>query len=355
MSEPRRPTDDEAMPQGRRARTGDSDGFSVEPTDAKTSEVPTIVRRRGSGAVGSGVSRASSDGFAPVRPASPSGGFVADAGDGPSYTFDARTGPGFTGAGRAGGVQVSPEIQAAEQDLLRNLGHRFVTSEPIAAALTHPSWRNERPQVTADNQRLEFLGDLVVGLAVGDILLQRLPEAAEGELSVLKSQLVRESALATLAERLGVGPALRLGRGEEQGGGRQRPAVLADAMEAILGAVFLDAGYDQVRALVERLVEEPLEALLASTRQAGGAPTALHARTHNYKTALQEWLASAKADAPVYTLLCELGSPESRRFRVQVETCMAGLVHRARGEATTIKGAENAAAERLDRALTTGT
>jgi len=172
----------------------------------------------------------------------------------------------------------------------------------------------------------------------------------------LKSQLVRESALATLAERLGVGPALRLGRGQEQGGGRQRPAILADAMEAILGAVFLDAGYDHARALIGRLLAEPLEALLAATRQAAAAAstTALHAKTHNYKTALQEWLARARADAPVYQLLCELGPPEARRFRMQVETCMAGMVHRARGEATTVKGAENAAAERLYRALTTG-
>lgn len=292
-----------------------------------------------------------SDGYTPRQRNSVSGGFGPETSDGASYSVDSR-GPGYTGPGKSG-APPTQEIQAAVDMLLLNLDHKFVTPEPLNVALTHPSWRNERPQVTIDNQRLEFLGDLVLGLAMGDILLLKLPNSQEGELSVLKSHLVRESTLATLAERLGVGPALRLGRGEEQNGGRQRPAILADAMEAILAAVFIDAGYDHARALVERLFAEPLAELLASTREAAATTTtALHAKTRNYKTALQEWLARAHGEAPEYQVLCELGPADARRFRVQVETRLHGTIHRARGEAPTVKAAENAAAERLFHTLT---
>ena len=134
-----------------------------------------------------------------------SGGFL-DAGEAPeardgiSYTFKTSRddssllvyGPTSEVPGRAGGPPTA-EIQAAQQQLLLKLDHKFITPEPLATALTHPSWRNERPHVTVDNQRLEFLGDLVLGLAVGDILLKRLPESREGDLSMIKAHLDRKS------------------------------------------------------------------------------------------------------------------------------------------------------------------
>ena len=135
-------------------------------------------------------------------------------------------------------------------------------------AVTHPSWRNENAPGGEDNQRLEFLGDAVLGLTITQELVQRLPDRKEGELTVMKSQLVRESSLAVIAERLGVGQALKLGRGEDQTGGRHRPSVLADALEALIGAVFLDAGYDAAREVVMRLFSEAIEQMIDQVEHA---------------------------------------------------------------------------------------
>jgi len=293
-----------------------------------------------------------------------SGGFGADVVRGENYAFDGRS-SGMIGPGRSGNAPTA-EIEAAQEMLLLNLRHEFVTREPLAAALTHPSLRNEKPNVTVDNQRLELLGDLVLGLAVGELLLMKLPNSQEGEISVLKSHLVRERTLAELAVQLGVGPALRLGRGEDLNGGRHRPAILADALEALIAAVFVDSGYESARALVERLMTKPIADLLAATqmpmvrtgRPVGGqtwptsSTTALHASTKNYKTALQEWLAHAGGEPPEYKMICEFGALEARRFRVRVATRLLGALREGLGEATTIKAAENAAAEQLFTALT---
>lgn len=345
---------------------------AVPPAQRPESGGTTVVRRKASGVFGEGDDRPRSDVFGIGR--RPSG--IGSGGFGPEMSREISFGvaggaPGerppsgmvsgsYAGTGRAAAPPTA-EIDAAQQILLVNLGHTFVTREPLAAALTHPSFRNERANVTIDNQRLEFLGDLVLGLAVGDLLLLRLPQANEGEISVLKSQLVRERTLAELATRLGVGAALRLGRGLEAQGGRERPAILADALEAILAAVFVDAGYDQTRAVVERLMAKPIADLLAATQPLApthGRPvsstTALHATTQNYKTALQEWLARAHGEPPVYTLVSERGVAQARLFLVQVETHIAGTARRATGEAGTVKAAENAAAERLYASLASG-
>lgn len=257
------------------------------------------------------------------------------------------------GSGRVGSAP-NPTIAAAQQRLVDNLGHAFSNPELPSAALTHPTWRHERSDVTVDNQRLEFLGDLVLGLAVGDILLGRMPDSPEGDISVLKSQLVREETLAEVAVRLGVGPALRIGRGLEQSGGRQRPAILADALEALVAAVFVDAGYDKARTVVAAILQPQLTELLAAARRAhrrssGSARTssALHVLTRNFKTALQEQLAAQRASPPEYTLVCELGTPEARRFRVQVAASVSGALLRTVAEAPTVRGAEHAAAQLL--------
>ena len=320
----------------RGAADDESGGFGTAPPDEKTEPNLTPGPEVAGPAAARDKKQVESGGFGP----------------GPGEGESRRVGASHTGPGRSGAPPTA-EIEVAQQLLMANLGHEFASMEPLAAALTHPSWRNERSEVTLDNQRIEFLGDLVLGLAVGEILLLRLPTSDEGELSVLKARLVRQSTLAQVARGLGVGLALRLGRGEERNGGRDRPAVLADALEAVFAAVFIDAGYERARDVIARALSLSLEALLDATQQAEvGTAMALHAVTHNYKTALQEWLARADGQAPHYALQCEVGSPQARRFRVSVQTSVAGVMHHATGEARTVKAAENEAAARLFAALT---
>jgi ribonuclease-3 len=237
------------------------------------------------------------------------------------------------------------ELLAAMAALGQRLGHAFTTSAHLQQALTHPSWRNEQANGGVDNQRLEFLGDAVLGLVVSQALVERLPDLREGELTVLKSQLVRESSLAALAEQLNVGAALRLGRGEEGTGGRQRPSVLADAMEAIIGAVFVDAGYDAAQGVVLRLFAESIEAAVARVRDVEGH--ALSASTANWKTALQELLQQHGCPPPVYTLVGEEGPVHERRFRVEAAARCGGDTWTAVGGGSSKKSAESDAAEKL--------
>jgi ribonuclease-3 len=235
---------------------------------------------------------------------------------------------------------------AALPVLIRRLGHRFADSGLLDIALTHPSWRNEHAPGQADNQRLEFLGDAVLGLVITQELVLRLPQRREGELTVLKSQLVRESSLAQIAELLLVGQALRLGRGEDQTGGRQRPSVLADAMEALLGAVFLDAGYEKVREVVLELFGTPLDTVVSQV-EAPGLP--LSASTANWKTAVQELLQQLGSHPPTYTLVAEDGPVHARRFRVQATTAVGPQAVSTTGEGASKKAAENEAAEAMYR------
>jgi ribonuclease-3 len=258
------------------------------------------------------------------------------------------------GSGRVGRPPARDQ-QLAEQALADALGHRFADGELFALALTHPSWRNEHSGVSADNQRLEFLGDLVLGLAIGDLLLVWLPEAREGQLSALKAQLVREATLAAAAERIGVGPALRLGRGEARGGGRERPSVLADALEALLGAVYADAGFEAARALVGRVLGDDLRRLLAEVGGALEDSLELHASTRNFKNALQEWLARRGGEPPRYRCSERADAdevPADERFVCLVQAEVEGHPTFAEGRGASGKAAEVAAAEALFRALT---
>lgn len=233
--------------------------------------------------------------------------------------------------------------------LLERIAHPFGDPSLLIAALTHPSWRNEQAPGSVDNQRLEFLGDAVVGLIITHELVQRLPERREGELTVLKSQLVRESSLAQMADKLGVGPALRLGRGEDYTGGRQRPSVLADAMEAVVGALLLDAGYEATRDIVLRLFGDTLDELIAQVESTDGTSTALSLTTSNWKTAVQELLQHHGSAPPTYVLVAEDGPDHARRFRVRAATRMGEELFEAIGDGPTKKAAENVAASDLYR------
>ncbi len=190
------------------------------------------------------------------------------------------------------------------------LGYRFRDPALRDEALCHRSFVHESapPAVWKDNERLEFLGDAVVSLAVGRLLLERFPQGTEGDLSRLRAGLVNERQLARIARRLGLGEAVRLGKGEQLSGGREKDSILAGALEALLAAVFLDSGFDAAFAILERTFR-PLLAEIEASDAAGG----------DCKSRLQE-LAQARSEAlPRYTVLSEEGPDHAKTFRVRLQ------------------------------------
>jgi ribonuclease-3 len=191
------------------------------------------------------------------------------------------------------------------QRFAERLGHPFARIEHLRDALTHRSFVHERPKLAPkDNERLEFLGDAVVGLAVAHLLSERFPEADEGELTRRRAELVREATLADLARELDVGPALRLGRGEELSGGREKPRLLASAFEACIGAVLLDAGPATALDITARLFESRLSAPGAGSG--------------DFKSRIQELVQARKGPTPVYVVLDAEGPDHERSFRVAI-------------------------------------
>ena len=204
------------------------------------------------------------------------------------------------------------------------LGHGFRDPALLQEALTH------RSQGRPHNERLEFLGDAVLNHAIGAALFQALPQAREGELTRIRADLVRESTLAALARELPLADELRLGPGELKSGGFRRDSILADALEAVLGAVYLDAGWDAARALIERLFATRIE-------------LAQHERVDkDAKTRLQEWLQARQRGLPEYELLGSTGSDHAKTFEVQCR--VPSLELQARGEGTSRRSAEMSAA-----------
>jgi ribonuclease-3 len=200
----------------------------------------------------------------------------------------------------------------------------------LEEALTHPSYANEQRGRCPDNQRLEFLGDAVLGLLVGELLMERLPSAKEGELSLLRSQLVNAEALAAWGRSVGLGSCVRLGRGADAAGERDRDNVLADAAEALVGAVYLDRGLSDARALAASIVAEPLAQL--ATRGPVG---------RDAKSELQERVQAEGGTSPRYRVVAVEGPDHRREFVVEVEAFGAVL---AQGRGRSKKLAEQAAA-----------
>jgi ribonuclease-3 len=187
------------------------------------------------------------------------------------------------------------------------LGHPFRDRALLEQALRHASWCNEQQgERPADSQRLEFIGDAVLGLAVGHRLMARFPNGSERDLSVTRLQIVSEAGLSEVARQLGMGKWLLLGKGEEKSGGRDKPRILADAFEAIVGAVYLDGGFDAGAQTVGRLLGEKIETVELKN-------------FYDFKTRLQE-LAQARLKAtPTYVVLQELGPDHGKQFVVAVE------------------------------------
>ncbi|MEW5848775.1 MAG: ribonuclease III [Myxococcota bacterium] len=191
--------------------------------------------------------------------------------------------------------------------LVAALGHQFKDPVLLAEALTHPSYAFENPrEAPRHNQRLEFLGDAVLELIIRDRLLRAHPAAGEGVLSKMRNAIVNEAMLAETAVRLGVANALRLGAGEEKTGGRQKPRILADAVEAILGAIFLDGGLSAADAAVGRWFEDALSA-------AGDRPG-----RRDYKTELQELVQRHLKQVPSYRIAADRGDGREDRFVVEL-------------------------------------
>lgn len=198
------------------------------------------------------------------------------------------------------------------------------------SAITHKSYANEhRDHGGTDNERLEFLGDAVVDLAISHRLMERFPAAQEGELSKLRALIVNEEGLARVARSLKLGELLLLGRGEELTRGRDKSSVLADAMEAILGAVFLSAGLDAVMQIVDRLFADPLDGVA-------------HGRIgQDYKTRLQEEAQLRLKLSPRYRVLAETGPDHEKLFEVE---CVVGDGISSRATGRSKKEAEQSAA-----------
>lgn len=215
--------------------------------------------------------------------------------------------------------------------LQERLQHQFAQQQLLARALTHRSFSSEH------NERLEFLGDSVLNLAVAALLYERLGALPEGDLSRVRANLVRQETLHQLAVALGLPELIRLGEGEMRSGGSRRPSILADALEAVIGAVFLDAGYPTAEALVHRLFQD-VEI----------NPT-MAAAAKDPKTELQELLQGRKLKLPVYRVAATLGAAHKQTFDVECEIPELGVVERGIGASR--RAGEQAAAAAMLLAL----
>jgi ribonuclease-3 len=245
------------------------------------------------------------------------------------------------------------------KELESALGHDFVNPEILVRALTHRSLAHELAQGNGkdpaaapdDNERLEFLGDAVLGLVVAEALFIAHPEWREGELTRVRSGLVSRQHMAQVAEEIGLGKYLRLSRAEERSGLRRKSTVLSNTMEAVMGALFLDGGLEPVRVFVSGQVMAQAAERLAGELRSGAA-------LGNYKSALQERLQAARAGTPVYRVKSESGPDHHKRFLVEVGLKGAGGKRGeplARGMGRTKKHAEQDAARRaLDRLAIAG-
>jgi ribonuclease-3 len=218
-------------------------------------------------------------------------------------------------------------VEKAESWLEKTLHYRFRDVGLFVQALTH------RSATGPNNERLEFLGDAVLDFVISDALFKLCPDADEGDLSKLRASLVKDTSLAEIAVDLGLGEHLILGSGERKTGGHRRESILADALEAMFGAVYLDSGFDAAKDLVDRVFEQRLDVL----------PDAEDLR--DPKTRLQEWLQARKLSLPTYDLVSVTGRDHRQNF---VVSCTVNeLSQTTEGESTSRRKAEQRAASSM--------
>lgn len=211
--------------------------------------------------------------------------------------------------------------------LQTRLGYVFRDPALMQRALTHRSFGADH------NERLEFLGDAVLSLAISDLLYERFAASAEGDLTRVRAHLVREDSLHRVALALRLPEVLRLSEGEGRGGGAQRPSMLADATEALIGAAFLDGGFEAARALVQRLFGDVIQATEADNFG------------KDAKTELQEWLQARRLPVPVYSIVATRGQAHAQTFELECAVPALGLAER--GEGRSRRTAEQEAARRM--------
>ena len=211
--------------------------------------------------------------------------------------------------------------------LQQRIGHRFADPRLLTRALTHRSYS------AGHNERLEFLGDAVLSLAISGLLYEHFSGSDEGDLTRVRAHLVREDSLHRVALQLGLPEVVRLSDGEARGGGAQRASILADALEAVLGATYIDGGFDAARALVQRWFGE----IIATTEIANWAKDA--------KTELQEWLQGRRLPVPAYRIVATRGQAHAQTFEVECAVPALGLAESGEGRSRRI--AEQEAARRM--------
>ncbi|MBK5205812.1 MAG: ribonuclease III [Polaromonas sp.] len=207
------------------------------------------------------------------------------------------------------GIPSGPDLLA----LQKRLQHDFSNPKLLARALTHRSFSADH------NERIEFLGDSVLNLAVAGLLYEQLSELPEGDLSRVRANLVKQDTLHKLAVVLGLPDMLRLGEGEAKSGGQKRPSILADALEAVIGAIYLDAGFDKANQLVRRLFKDV--EINPQMPAIGRDP----------KTELQEWLQGRKMNLPIYRVVGTMGAAHKQTFDVECEITEYGRAERGIG------------------------
>jgi ribonuclease III len=222
-------------------------------------------------------------------------------------------------------------MQTRLDALQRRIGYRFTDPTLLARALTHRSFGSDH------NERLEFLGDAVLSLAVSGLLFERFAGSDEGDLTRVRAHLVREDSLHRVAVQLGLPEVLNLGEGEARGGGAQRASILADALEALLGATFLDGGFDAAQALVQGLFGEVIQT------------TDVASWSKDAKTELQEWLQARRLPVPTYRISATRGQAHAQTF--EVECAVPALNLTESGEGRSRRVAEQEAARRMLDAL----
>jgi len=221
--------------------------------------------------------------------------------------------------------------EATLDALQLRLGHVFAQPALLTRALTHRSFGH------AHNERLEFLGDAVLNMAVSAMLYQRFAGSDEGDLTRVRAHLVREESLHRAALALGVPQVLRLSDGEARGGGAQRASILADALEALIGAAFLDGGFDAGQQVVRRLFGELIDG------------TEIDNWSKDAKTELQEWLQARRLAVPSYRIVATRGQAHAQTFEVECQVDALGLAER--GEGRSRRSAEQQAARRMLESL----
>jgi ribonuclease-3 len=194
------------------------------------------------------------------------------------------------------------------QEFAQRVGLEFDDWLLLSRALTHRSYLNEHSEALEDNERLEFLGDAVLDFIVGAWLYNRCPEMPEGDLTRLRSALVYTEQLAEFARQISLDKAMRLGRGEAAAGGRERPALLCDTFEALIGAIYLDSGVDSVRTFIIPLLDEAADEAL------------INHRTEDPKSLFQEWAQAQGYSTPQYVTRSATGPDHSKLFEVDVVT-----------------------------------